>query len=592
MNLRLSSPLALALLPAAAAALAAAACSATATNHFTGGAGGTGGAGSGGKGGSTDITVGSSSGSGGSCGGLHCSADLKSVLDCDDKVVMTCPDDKGCGAGGTCVPPCFAAADNHSTLGCDFYSVVPGPEITTRGSCFAVLLANTWKTPVTITAERKGQALDISGMARIPTGSGASLAYAPLTNGKLMPGELALLFLQQAAAGGFLFSTCPPGVIPGVAADTSVNGTGTGDAFHIKTDAPVVAYDIYPYGGAKTFVSSATLLIPTTAWDTNYVANDGWATDPDIGGLPFGQVVAASDNTNVTVALPGAGQPQSITLNAGQFVQFMSAAEVAGAPIVADKPVGVWGGSSCMNIPVGTYACDSAHQQIAPVKALGHAYVAVRYRDRKAGVVESVPWTLIGAVDGTTLTYDPAPPSGAPATLDRGQVARFNSESAFSVQSQDKDHPFSVNAHQTGWQAITTNSVEGQGDAETVNVIPPDQWLRDYIFLTDPTYSNTHLVLIRKKDKDGQFHDVTLDCAGSITGFQPIGDAGEYQFARVDLVVNGAPVGACNNGVHSASSTAPFALTVWGWDLAVSYAYPAGMSVEPLSTVVVPAIPK
>ena len=47
------------------------------------------------------------------------------------------------------------------------------------------------------------------------------------------------------------------------------------------------------------------------------------------------------------------------------------------------------------------------HQQIPPVKALGHEYVAVRYRNRLSTLDEAPPWRIVGAVDGTTLTYDP-----------------------------------------------------------------------------------------------------------------------------------------------------------------------------------------
>ena len=75
-------------------------------------------------------------------------------------------------------------------------------------------------------------------------------------------------------------------------------------------------------------------------------------------------------------------------------------------------PVGYWGGSTCMDVEVTDYACDSAHQQIPPVKALGHEYAAVRYRARIPGMNESVPWRLVGAVDGTVLSYQPAAPAG------------------------------------------------------------------------------------------------------------------------------------------------------------------------------------
>jgi len=73
-----------------------------------------------------------------------------------------------------------------------------------------------------------------------------------------------------------------------------------------------------------------------------------------------------------------------------------------------------------MTIPVGILACDGAHQQLPPVKALGHEHVAVRYRSRIDGHNEVVPWRLVGAVDGTTLAYEPATPAGAPTTLSAG----------------------------------------------------------------------------------------------------------------------------------------------------------------------------
>ena len=85
----------------------------------------------------------------------------------------------------------------------------------------------------------------------------------------------------------------------------------------------------------------------------------------------------------------------------------------------------------------------------------------------------------------------------------------------------------------------------------------------------------------------------------------------DYEWARVDLVTgNFTKVGNCDNGRHQMQSTNPFGLTVWGWGSAatagayrdpsvpgfytqaVSYAYPAGASVQPITTVVVPPVPK
>lgn len=270
----------------------------------------------------------------------------------------------------------------------------------------------------------------------------------------------------------------------------------------------------------------------------------------------------------------------------GQMLQIQQPQRLVGSPIQATGPISVWGGTACMNVPISSVACDSAHQQLMHVQALGHTYLGVQYRPRMGGQDEAVPYQIVGAVDGTTLTYDPAPPPGAPTSLASGQKVEFTTGLQFSVKSQDEDHPFYLAIYMTG------GSMGGEtGDPEYVNVVPPQQWLDHYLFVTDPTYANTGLVFVRGKAKDNTFKDVTLDCMGALSGWQPIG-SGEYEFVRPDITTNFAPVGACDNGVHTADSEAPFGLTVWGWDWYASYGYPGGMSVRPINEVIVPPSPR
>jgi hypothetical protein len=241
---------------------------------------------------------------GGGCD-LHCSADLHRVLDCNDVVQKTCPPEQGCGPGGTCVAPCESATANKSTIGCDFYSVIPGPEYETRGGCFAAALANTWTTPVTITAAWGSTSADGATIARVPVGQGTSIVYQPLSGGKLQPGELGLVFLAQYNSGDIFHVPCPSGTVSLVNGPTEINGTGYGTAFHITTDRPVVAYDIFPWGGASSFVTSATLLVPTPSWGDNIIAVDAYQANPSlafVNGYPHLQIVAAADNTAVTIA--------------------------------------------------------------------------------------------------------------------------------------------------------------------------------------------------------------------------------------------------------------------------------------------------
>ncbi|MBE7481578.1 MAG: IgGFc-binding protein [Polyangiaceae bacterium] len=234
-------------------------------------------------------------------------------------------------------------------------------------------------------------------------------------------------------------------------------------------------------------------------------------------------------------------------------------------------------------MPADKEACDTAQQQLLPVKQLGSEYVAVRHKPRRQGfdpVDEVVPWRIVGAVDGTTLSYTPAAPAGAPTTLKQGEVVEFWSKEAFTVKSQDSSHPFYVGAYMTGG-----NDFLGEGDPEWVNVVPVGQYLDSYVFFTDPTYPETSLVVVRQKDQSGAFQDVELECLGTLGDWKPLGD---YEYTHTTLVTGAFQgQGNCSNGRQSMQSKAPFTATVWGWGSVtfgpsdvytayVSYAHPAG----------------
>ena len=51
-------------------------------------------------------------------------------------------------------------------------------------------------------------------------------------------------------------------------------------------------------------------------------------------------------------------------------------------------------------------------------------------------------------------------------------------------------------------------------------------------------------------------------------------------------------MGGANKRYASLGDVVTFGLTIWGYDHYASYAYPAGMSVEAINTVVVPPVPE
>jgi hypothetical protein len=534
--------------------------------------------------------------------------------------------DVGTGAdapqGPTAELDCATAAQQRGNAGCRFQAV-PVAQGAVAGSCFAMFVTNPGSQPATIKMERGGQALSLGRAARLPRGSGRQLTYVALENDQVPPGEVAIVFLAQS--NDQLFARCPSAAIPLVSGQTALKvgmddgpAAGLSDAFRLVSDRPVVAYQVFPYGGGSSAVTSATLLLPEEAWGKSYLG-----VHPIQNGMPEAvgrnlAIVAAQDDTTVTlrptapvggaggVPAIAAGALGTLKLRAGQYVELSHATkELTGSVIAADKPIGVFGGAACLQVPAQPCCCDSAHQQIPPTEAWGTEYAGVRYKSRAADKEESVPWRLVGAVDGTRLSYQPAAPAGAPATIGKGQFLEFESASPFVVRSQDAEHPFFLAGYMTAGEGF-----DGAGDPEFVNVLPTAQFLSSYVFFTDPSYPETNLVVVRKRGADGKFADVHLGCSATpVTGFAPLGDV---EYARVNLSTgNWEPaIPGCDNGKQVMTSAAPFGVTVWGWGSKAtgqgdpqgqyphtplppwytrfaSYAYPAGASIGRVNQVVV-----
>jgi hypothetical protein len=307
-------------------------------------------------------------------------------------------------------------------------------------------------------------------------------------------------------------------------------------------------------------------------------------------------VVAAQDATVVTitpsvdidsdggVAAALAGQATSLTLNAGQQLQITQPGDLSGSLIVTSKPVGLMAGHECMNVPTNTTDCDHGEQMVPPISALGARHAAVMYRPR-VPTETSTFWRVVGVVDNTELTSSTE--VGGPASLSGGQSVTFRTGTPFVVSSQDDAHPFMLFTYMTGADEVGGKT----GGPDFVLSVPTEQYLYHYVFFSEPVYPETNVVVVRQLGSDAQFHDVVLDCAGTLHGWQPL--ANDLEYTRLDLSTGSFyPVDACSTGVHEIHSEAPFEITVWGWGTAMtgtccaSYGFPGGMDLKPINSIV------
>jgi len=363
---------------------------------------------------------------------LGCSADLHSVIDASGNVVSTCASDQGC-SGGKCIDACAAAAASHGSLGCDFWVSTPVTYDVEEGQgqpCFGMFVANAWPKDATLTVARSGVTYDPTTFGAIPSQTLAPSAWPPLTAQGIPVNDVAVLYLSGAANVGFVEDpsdnlSCPQATATGNAtepvwsADAGGGATGKSHAFHVTSDVPVSAYDIFPFGGASSHFPAAELLYPSSAWGTNYVVlatPDGTASPQR---LKFVDIVAFENGTEVTfspaVGLPGgggypavaAGTSTSFTLNAGEYAHWETAplaTELSGSIVLATNAVSVTAGEDFFRLqPAPEPGGEATHAQIAPTSALGNDYAISPYATRRSDLAEeSIHYRIVGIVDGTT----------------------------------------------------------------------------------------------------------------------------------------------------------------------------------------------
>jgi MYXO-CTERM domain-containing protein len=534
-----------------------------------------------------------------------CSDDRTSIVSCTSgEVKEECAPTEACFASTvTCVDGCATAIERQDSLGCEYYAAALSMTVESVQDCFAVMISNTWPTAAHVKVDQDGAPLDLEGHLVLADASYDGDAILPSLElldpaDGIPPGATAALLLAgpDCAAAGV-----PDGVTP-LRMEEIPQGSGVSSAFHITSDVPVTAHQVRPFLGAYSFITGATMLYAVPSWGDNFTALAPAPAHLTGEHSPTLSIVAAEPDTTVEILAPvelvgvdgpptPANTPVSFTLAAGDHLQFVQPEELTGAIIDSDKPIGVWVGHECTNLPADVWACDHLEQMLLPHAALGSSYVAASVQR----LDEPGLWRVFGVVDGTELSYQPD--VSGPASLDRGEAMWIESSQPFVVASQDEDHPFYMFNYMTGGQTLESSALLANviGDPDFVGVASPPQWLTDYTFFLDPGYLG-ELVVVRERQGEGDspalFSPVEIDCGAvlgdrswrEVEGWTPIAD-GRFEFARIETWNPDAH--GCV-GRTAARSERPFGLTVWGLYSYTSLAFVPGLSLDPLNDVVIP----
>ena len=482
-----------------------------------------------------------------------------SVIGCNDSGTaflppVQCAADELCDFG-ECQPACAVVAKNDSSLGCDFWAVDMTNVPPRDAFVFAVALSNpSATTPVEVTVYDRNK----GGLEQV------------IATDTIQPRDVKIFPLSGT-------SNNQMGFYPG---DAGFLGTGIapGRAFRITSKLPIVATQFNPLGGAKAFTTDASLLLPTHALGKSYLH---LAWDKGIGAGSSMVIVATEDNTVVTITATvdtPAGQNGMPALIAGvpvvlpplkrhDYVQVSASnKDLSASKITSTAPVAVFGGHSCGQVPnTDIDFCDHLEEQIFPIDTWGSHYVAMRAPPRNT---EPMVWRVLASKDGTKIAFDPPVSIGAQAELDGGELIQFTSDGDFDVSSNE---PILLAGYMYGCKA--TMKAECPGDPSMVLAVPVEQWLTDYVFLVDYSYTTDKVKLVRSK---GQL--VEVGCFGEVTEWTDI--TKDYQSAVVNINPGDRN---CEPGTNTATGVAPFSIMVLGEAASTSYAYPGGLALKPIN---------
>jgi len=464
--------------------------------------------------------------------------------------VEQCPAGDICYKGRCTTAECQRAEMSYSYFGCEWYPVDTEIDFGSNDAPFVIAVGNPSATAT----------VHVEVQARNAGGSFDTLAT------------------RAVAPNGGEFITVPR--------DTHVDGSAIGLGLRVRSDWPAVAYQINTAEMTTTDSSSSTMLLPRHALGTRYSAVTTIGLDiPTLGMIKPGRsmvaISATEDGTRVSVDVtqslfigPGSTVPQTpaggrvtVMLDEGQFLQLESndaARELTGSRIIANKLVSVIAGATIGQPGAGSYNGDKLEEQLHPVETWSTKFVMADLSfpqsvgDQKN---QSVYWTVLAAEDGTNVELSPAAgvTFDGPSTfsLNAGQWRRF----ASNLPSPAGYADFMLMSN----KPVEVMHAFGKSPSSAM-VVPVDQYLQRYVFLTHPYFTDT-LTVTRQAGTA-----VTLDgTALADAMFRPV--AAGYEAARI-------PMPACsgNGCAHSLAGMATGIAVVGRYDVCGGYAYVAGMA--------------
>jgi IgGFc binding protein len=319
---------------------------------------------------------------------------------------------------------------------------------------------------------------------------------------------------------------------------------------HVTTLDPVTVQLL----STNNYFAEATHLYPMDRLGLEYTI----ASYNNGGGFPGSKfLIAATDNnTQVQVTLTDVsvgGVPPwtlvSTTMNAGEVLQYNTTNnDITASRVTASKPIAVFSGHSCADVPVNSSFCNPLLEQMIPEDRWGNYFITTPFQTRQNGdrfrIIPRQNNTEI-FINGTLVS-----------TINQGSPYETTLLSASEITS---NYPVSVFQYSHS-ASIDNNS---NSDPFMVTLTPINQGTRKSLFTTNPVgnvSTNFYSNIVTLMSNAGL---VTLDG-------NPLGAA---QFNQISGTPYGYAAITLGLGFHTIQSDSDFAAIVYGYGFRDGFGY-------------------
>ena len=279
--------------------------------------------------------------------------------------------------------------------------------------------------------------------------------------------------------------------------------------------------------------------------------------------------------SNLPLTVPS-GMSYTITLNRFQTFMFHSILDLTGSKVTSNKPIAFFSGHECADVPVGVAACDHLVEQLPPTITWGRRLFIASSLGKTAGE----QYKLITSTTTTRVVCYCYTSTG-------GSVSQ-----TFSTTLSGAGRSYEFHIAQNMFCSIQASSPillvqfaigaarepSHYGDPFMMMIPPVEQYRNNYTFVTQSGFENAITVTVASE----LFNTGNIILNGnslSSATWTPIYCSTQTVCGygtRVSLSVG-------RNVIYHRDPTAKLGTSVYGFLRVVSYGYPAGMQLAPIS---------